>query len=470
MRFLDTIRQTLRSQALLTGGETVIIGLSGGPDSMALLEALWLLRNELQLTLVPAHLNHGLRGEEAEGDLAFCQAQAEQRGLTLVSERVDLRVPLREEGRSLQETAREVRYDFLLATARKAGSDKIAVGHHADDQAETFLMRLLRGAGTLGLAAIPFTRPPGIIRPLLRVTRRQILDFLVERSVPYREDSSNVKEVYLRNRVRRDLLPVLIEKYNPNLVEDLCQTAEILREEEDLLEALTRDNFYPHEEENGVVLLLKDLIPLHPALLRRVIRRAVGVLEGSPSGISFRHVEAVRKLMSAPGSASRLSLPKGIVVGKVYDRLEFHRKEVEPVACEDHPIPIPGRDRIPTLGIEVTAKILSSDESVPLSGPNAAVFDLEKLIPPLKVRTRRPGDRFQPAGFGRSKKVKRFLIDEKIPYPVRGRLPLFVNGDGEIVWVGGVRADARFTAEPGASRRLYLQIDALNGRSHEYRR
>ncbi|PJB29674.1 tRNA lysidine(34) synthetase TilS, partial [Candidatus Desantisbacteria bacterium CG_4_9_14_3_um_filter_40_11] len=200
MNLIEKVKKTIRHYSLLEKGDKVVVGLSGGPDSMALLNVLWSLQDVYDLTLIPAHLNHGMRGKESEEDLAFCEQAAASYGFALVSESVDLPALIKEKGLSPQAAAREIRYDFFQRTARGHDASRIALGHHADDQAETLLMRLLRGAGTKGLSGMPIRREPGIIRPLLHTTREQILSYLTEMEIPYREDSSNQKGIYLRNR------------------------------------------------------------------------------------------------------------------------------------------------------------------------------------------------------------------------------------------------------------------------------
>ncbi len=464
MKLLEKVKQTINKHSLLSKGDSVVVGLSGGPDSMALLDLLSSLREEYDLVLIPAHLNHGFRGKEAEEDLAFCEEVAGRYGFDLVAESVDLPALIREEGLSPQAAAREVRYDFFMRTAAANHASKIALGHHADDQAETLLMRLLRGAGTRGLSGIPIQREPGIIRPLLHVTREEILHYLKEKKIPFRNDSSNQKEIYLRNRIRQELIPLLKEKYNPNLVEDLRRTAEILGEEEDFLEEQAESCFLPIEVKGGLALEMSDLKKLPHALLRRVVRLAISHARGSISGVTFQHVDAVMQLMQSKGSSARIDLPGKMTVRKVYGHLEFCNENPKEVLMGLHEIPIPGREVIPVLEIEVESSILSPEEAPPSLHKGAALFDFDKCSPPLSIRTRVPGDVFYPKGFGRRKKVKRFFIDEKIPHNMRDSVPLLVNRENEILWVGGYRMDNRFLVNPGTSRALFVQIHPVCGR------
>ncbi len=458
MDFVDKVKTSIRKERLFEKGERIVIGFSGGPDSTALLEVLSLLKDEYLLTLVPAHLHHGFRGEEADGDLRFCRAAAERHGLELVWERVDGPALAREQGLSAQEAGREARYDLLIRAAVACGASRIALGHHADDQAETLLMRLLRGAGTRGLTGMPPQRKPGIIRPFLKLRRSEILHFLRERGVAFRQDSSNEKEIYLRNRIRRELMPLLQERYSANLTETLCRTAEILREDEVCLDAAAREQFRPEVILRGLALDAAAVGDLPRALGRRVVRLAIEAAGGGLAGITFRHVDAVLDLIQAEGSATRIHLPRGLTVGKVYGRLEFEKGKDVSRGFEVFGIPVPGREQISPLGIDVVSEIVPASACAAAPARDTVALDLEKCALPLAVRTRSAGDVFYPAGFGKRKKIKRFFIDQKIPWTRRDHIPLFVDRNDEIVWVGGYRADARFAADAATSRVLLLKI------------
>ncbi len=467
MDLLDKVKQFIRKERLLEQGERVVIGFSGGPDSTALLEVLSLLKDEYDLMLVPAHLHHGFRGEEADGDLRFCEQHAARYGLELVSERIDGPALAREQGLSVQEAARDARYDFLLRTAAACGASRIALGHHADDQAETLLICLLRGTGTRGLTGMPPQRQPGIIRPLLKLRRSEILAFLRERGAAFRQDSSNEKDRYLRNRIRRELLPLLHERYSANLTETLCRTAEILREDEACLETAAREAFRPEAMPEGLALDAPAVAHLPRALARRVVRLAIDAAGSGLAGITFRHVDAVMDLLHAGGSAARIHLPRGLVVAKVYGRLEFKTGRDAPSRLEAFGIPVPGSEQIAPLGIDVVSEIVPAGGCGAPAAPDTAALDLDKCALPLAVRTRSAGDVFYPAGFGKRKKIKRFFIDQKIPWGRRDRVPLFVDRYDEIVWVGGYRADARFAVDADTSRVLLLKIVDRKGGDHD---
>ena len=451
---LPRVRRAVARHGLLARGDRVVVALSGGADSTALLDLLARLAPEYDLELIPAHLDHGLR--PGAGETAFCREAAARYGLELVAGAVR---PGRLAGPSLQQAAREARYAFLLETARAHGARRMALGHQADDQAETVLLRLLRGAGRRGLAGMPVRREPGVIRPLLGIRRAEIRAYLRRREIPFLEDPSNRSEAYLRNRVRADLLPRLEREYNPSLVRDLAAAAEILAEEDLFLEEEAARRGPAEPVPGGVALDAAALRSMPRALARRAVRQAVERAAGDLRGLERVHVEAVLDLLAAPTIPARVALPRGLEARKVYDRLEVGRPRAAARLDGPRPLAVPGRTVFPELGVAVECTLLAGpapDRPLP---PDQALVDLERCASPLAVRSRRAGDVFRPEGMDGRKKVARYLADRKVPCSERDRVPLVVDGLDRVVWVAGYRRDARFAAGPGSVRvaRLRLQ-------------
>jgi len=297
MNLLRQVRITVERYAMLRPGDRILAAVSGGADSVALLRVLALLAPEYRLELTAAHLNHGLRGEEALQEEAFVRSLSAAMGLACVCKTIDVR-SIRK-GRSLEEAAREERYRFLKEAAAGCGAGKIATGHHRDDQAETVLMHLIRGSGPGGLKGILPVREDRVIRPLFEVDRREILGFLDREGLSYRTDSSNRDPAFLRNRIRNDLIPALAKDYNPRIVEGLCHAAEILRQQEDYLQRATgrilkRWRIPPGAGEIHVPL--ENFLNLHESLRGRIIQTLLKAAAPSGRGIAFRHVEAVLDL------------------------------------------------------------------------------------------------------------------------------------------------------------------------------
>jgi tRNA(Ile)-lysidine synthase len=310
LNMLKRIRKTIADCSLLERGDHLLVAVSGGPDSVSLLRAMVLLSSEYELRLTTAHLNHGLRGAEAQREEAFVRSLCVGMGVACICKTVDIRMLQRGRGMSLEEIGREQRYKFLDETAETCGALKIATGHHRDDQAETVLINLLRGSGLEGLKGIPPVRDGRIIRPLLHVGRSEILEFLNSEGMTYMMDSSNLSPLFLRNRVRHELIPELTLRYNPAIVEVLSHTAEIIRKEDDYLQAMVRQIMSQWGVVPGVTeiqLPLAAFLDLHEALQGRVIKC---LLEGAALPgyrIGYRHIEAVLAF-SCRSSGRRASL------------------------------------------------------------------------------------------------------------------------------------------------------------------
>lgn len=457
-------------------GDSVVIALSGGADSVALTALLLDLREHFGIELVLAHLNHALR-VEADEDESFCRSFSENLSLPFVSDRVDVGALARRSKRSIEDAGRNARYEFLDAQAKRFGAQKIAVGHTLDDQAETFLLRLLRGSGRRGLSGIHPVKDSGIIRPLIEVRRREIESYLRERGLPFRCDRSNADPRFTRNRIRHEELPRLSSAYNPRLVEGLARTASLLRDEEEWMEAETDAAFAALATlSKDEVKLARNAFAAYPlALKRRVVRAAIDRLRGL-GGVSHRHVEDVLAL--AQGQSGReLHLP-GLLVERSFDRLRFvagpaarTRKERERgYNGYEYRLSIPARVRIPECSGILSARIAASKgrPDDPLHG-NAVTVGFDGSVPELAVRSPRPGDRFHPLGAPGSKPLARYLMDRKVSRDARQRVPLVVRAAStsedsgeEILWVvgHGVSERSRVSSSSGpsgSSSRLFLR-------------
>ncbi len=332
---LKRIRKTITDCSLLERGDHLLVAVSGGPDSVALLRAMVLLSSEYELRLTTAHLNHGLRGAEAEREEEFVRGLCAGMGIACICKTVDIRMLRKGRGMSLEEIGREERYRFLDEAARTCGARKIATGHHRDDQAETVLINLLRGSGLEGLKGIPPVRDGRIIRPLLHVGREEILEFLHREGLAYMTDSSNRSPLFLRNRIRHELIPELTLRYNPGIVEALSHTAEIIRREDDYLQDVVRQilrqwGIVPGATE--IRLPIEALLDLHEALQGRLIKYLLEAVALPGYGIGYRHIEAVRALARRQcRRRASLDLPGLIHVEREGDLLGIGRVSSRPV-------------------------------------------------------------------------------------------------------------------------------------------
>lgn len=416
-RLLTAARRALAASGAPCAGETVVVALSGGPDSVALADALLTLGGESGFHVVLAHLDHRLRAESAE-DARFC---ADLGAVWRVPVRVgsaDVRARAAQDHAGLEDAARRERYAFLRAVKDEVGARWIAVGHTRDDQAETFLLRLLRGAGTDGLASMR-PRSGDLLRPVLDVSRAEVMEHLHARGLRWREDASNADTSLTRNRVRHELLPYLETRFNPAVRETLARSAELMAED-----AAALDTLVPFTDAPGVVPVA-SLRELPAAMARRLLRRAIEQA-GGLAGISARHIDAVRTLaLSDSPSGHRVMLP-----GRRQALVTFEEVHIGPAAAAvaeySFPLPVPGRVALPG-GMAMTAEPAAG---APCGGGVIAVPDKE----PLVVRTRQAGDRIL---LGRREiSLKRFLMSRHVPAPDRGRLPLVAAGY-RILWMPG---------------------------------
>jgi tRNA(Ile)-lysidine synthase len=332
---LRKVRKTIADSSLLERGDHLLVAVSGGPDSVALLWTLVLLSREYELQLTTAHLNHGLRGEEAQAEERFVHSLCAGMGIRCISKRIDIRAVQKKKRRSLEDVGREERYRFLHETTEVCGAEKIATGHQRDDQAETVLINLLRGSGLEGLKGIVPVREDRIIRPLLHVARTEILEFLDREGLTYFTDSSNKSPRFLRNRIRHQLIPELSRLYNPGIVRGLSQTAEIVRREDDYLrmkveQILHRWGVVPGRGEAAIPLA--DFVGMHAALQGRVVKRLLEEASREGNGVGYRHVEAVLALArSSRLHGASLDLPGLLRVAKEGKILRIGRVNARPV-------------------------------------------------------------------------------------------------------------------------------------------
>lgn len=437
---LTKVRAWIDRHRMLTEGDKIVVACSGGPDSLALLHIFSEFSAEYNISVFAAHLDHMFRGlesaQEANFVIEFCQLH----GIPCYHTAIDVPRFIAQTGLSGADAARVVRYRYLRSVAKELGGAKIATGHHHDDQAETVLINILRGAGSAGIRGIQPINGD-IIRPLLSVNRADIAEYCLTHHLEPRFDSSNFKTNYLRNRIRIMLLPELEKQYNVNIKDALCRTAKIVGDEHDFIQA-TANNMWNQvvvEQAGKMFIDAKQMQFVHIAVKREIFRMAIEKKQGSLTGISFHHVEMLLELLSAGRVGSIVQLPGELMAYKSYDGLYLGINDSTlPIKAEyqGQALSVPGTTHIPELGIMITTDV--TDERDPIPHSHIGVFDWLALSPPLFVRIRRDGDRFQPLGFQGSKKLKDFFIDAKVPRKVRDDTPIICDSHG-IIWVGGYR-------------------------------
>jgi tRNA(Ile)-lysidine synthase len=456
----------IQKEGLIQGEKRLLVGVSGGPDSVCLLHILCQLKEELGVSLHVVHLDHMLRGADSAADAGYVSALAQRLGLPTTVAGRDVGAYQEGHRLSMEEAARAVRYDFFYEVAEAIGARRIALGHTADDQVETILMHLVRGSGLAGLRGMqPVTlwRSSGgatlvVVRPLLEVARAETEAYCRAHDLAPRTDFSNYALNYTRNRYRYELIP-LLESYNPNIGAALMRTARAASDDLSFLEeqvSLVWDRVVK-EQPNGLLLETKAMTSLHPALQRHLLRRALGQLQGDLTDIEATHIEKMMEALSKP-AGKRLFLPRGLVFYVGYNTCLVTRgAEVGPfLPLEgEHRLNVPGDTALP--GWRVRASITPPGER---AEGFRACFDLDEAGRELVVRGRKAGDRFQPLGMEETKKLQDFMVDAKIPRSWRDRVPLVCSPKG-ILWVVGWRIDERVKVRDTTERALLLEFQRL---------
>ena len=479
MKLVDTVQDVLREATATRGiqlqGAPLVVGVSGGPDSFALLHALQQLRPHSQI--VVAHLDHALRPGSGQDVEVVAAAAA---GSRFYSERVDVAAVARERRLSVEEAGRQHRYSFLARVAEEEGAVAVAVGHNADDQAETVLMNLLRGSGLAGLSAMkPVDRLPGhptlwLLRPLLRVSRVEIERYCAENGLHPIMDTSNTDRAFLRNRIRHELLPAL-EAYSPNIRQRLGDTADVLSAEDELL-ADTTDSAWQQvltrQEEKSISLDRAKWQGLPLALRRRVLRKAAAIVGAGLNNIGYKTIESARQVAESGDTGSLATLPKGIellvsygiiIISKGAESLAYAHPQLE--AYSPRHLPVQGEIDLDG-GWRLTAEIVAEIDlgRIRANADPWVVYVAVATGDRLIVRNRMPGERIRPLGLGGEKKIKEVMIDRKIPQGARRRWPIVAASDHPI-WIVGHMIDDRARVDESAG--LIVRLRCLPAAQHE---
>jgi len=487
MSLLAQVIGTIEEYSLLERGEPVVVGVSGGPDSLCLLHVLKHLAPEYEVTLHVAHLEHGIRGEESEADARFVAHLARQWEFPITVEHANVPRLAKEEGLAIEEAARRARYGFLARVAVHIGASRIAVGHNADDQAETVLMHFLRGSGLAGLRGMLPLSPLGelrlgealrdsplaaalrLIRPLLEVPRSEIEGYCRRNALEPRFDRSNLDTTYYRNRLRHELLPTL-EDYNPNIREVLRRTAQVMAADYELLRRELEEawgQILCQESEEAVLFDLEGWRALPLSLRRSTLREAIHCLRRSLRNINWVHVENARRVAERGNTGDQATLPRHLMLNVGYEGLLVAREGYVPPVdwpTVEAPLPIavPGATHLPGTEWQLTAQLIDRAHLAGAalhSGERWQAFlDADVVGEGVILRPRRTEDRFQPLGMGgHSQRLRAFMINAKVPAQHRDQVPLLIAGE-RILWVCGWREDERAKVTESTQHILWLRF------------
>jgi tRNA(Ile)-lysidine synthase len=437
----------IKRQGIFHPGQRVGVAVSGGPDSVLLLHFMRDLAVEWGITLAVVHFNHHLRGAESEADERFVRSLADSIGIAFIGGEAEVGRVAREKKRNLEATARALRYRFFFSLVDQGRLDKVVTAHTANDQAETVLLRLLRGAGTRGLSGIYPLLEGKVARPFLDLTRAEIMREIAARQLDYRLDSTNLDSRLRRNKIRRELLPLLEREFNPAIIPLLKNHADRARDEEAFLEQQAGERSRPWRLREGgeEKISARALGGFAPAIQRRVLRQMLQSVCPDLRGTAYAHIEELLRFATSAQSGRSLPLPGGAVARKEFDWLILAS---QPIADDGYayPIEVPGEIAVPTLGVTFRFKIVEP-QGVPkaYNQMESSAIDAQKLLHRLFLRNWRAGDQFWPLGSRKLWKVKELFRQRKIPRSQRKLWPVLECGE-QIVWVRGFPPAANVTA------------------------
>ncbi len=462
------IHTIITKYKMLSKNDLVLVCVSGGADSVALLYLLCLLKDEFSLKLHIAHLNHMIRAKDAEKDAEFVRNLAQRLKLPIISRRMDVPSFVKKNRLSSEEGARILRHRFFSASAAKIKADKVAIAHTADDQAETVLMRIIRGTGLEGLGGMqPVVEQNGmkIIRPLIEVWKKEIENYLKQNNLRFRLDLSNKDKAYFRNKIRLALIPYLTRNYNSRIKEILLRLGDGAREDYACLEKKAEKVFEKlveaKKDKFEIEFSIKRLKKYPLAIQRIVMRLAIEKIKGDLRRISFQNLGDLNGLIQSSGNLF-LHLADKIKVRKEYDKLIFYKpRRQKRIKGFKYKLKTPGVTTISESGLKITTADYADKISVVAkTAKEVAYFDYDKIKFPLFARNRLPGDRVRPLGMKGKKKLKDIFIDQKIPLLQRDFTPLIVSADKKIIWVVGVKNSDEFKLTPATKRILKITLSS----------
>lgn len=428
---LNVIKKTISEYNLIDQNDTVLIGLSGGADSVCLTHVLGALRDELGIKLYTVHVNHGIRGEEAQRDEQYAKDFSSSLGITCFTKRCDVPAEAETSGESEETAGRRIRYEFFSKLCEKHDINKIATAHNKNDNAETILMNFMRGSAIGGLSGIPIMRG-NIIRPLLNVSRKEIENYCAENHLKYMTDSTNLTDNYTRNKVRRSFIPMIQREFNPNFINTVTDNARIMRDDSDYIEKTAYNNYLNIVKDNEVSVC--ELLKLEMPVRRRIIRYMLKDIYNELNNVSAKYIDDILSMLDKK-SGTGIDLPNGVTAKIEYEKLVIGHSKTPTMGFE-YELKVNEKTFIPELGM--TAQVLNAEKRENDGAVYLSYNDCDRII----VRNRRIGDRFSPSGMNGTKKVKDYFIDAKIPRRQRDLIAI-IEINGEIAAVGG-RVDEKY--------------------------
>jgi tRNA(Ile)-lysidine synthase len=469
MSLIEQVKNRIEDEHLLDPGDVVVVAVSGGPDSVALLHVLFLLSERQGWTLIAAHVNHSFRGAESDAEAEYVKQLAAGWGLICEVGVIDVPAYIEASSLNSQVASREKRYEFLHKVAETYSAQRIALAHHADDQAETLLMRIIRGTGPSGLSGIPERRiekKVELIRPFLRIYKSDLIQHCLDHGLAHYMDSSNALRKYFRNQVRLDIMPML-RTYNDQLPESLNRLAEMMQAEDEYMGDETARIFREMvtTDPSGCRFLRLDFARLPVALQRRLIKLILNYLALGLENVDFARIELIRSaILQGKTSNVRLDISERLSLIREYDDIRFQLPPVTActyayqISLEDDELLIPEANAKICITIHECKEPGLESSNLHSLTDMEVVFDLDRLELPLTVRSRADGDRMEPFGLNGTKKVKDMFIDAKIPPSRRDRIPLVVDAKGQVLWIPGLRCSKHAPVRAETQHYLHMKL------------
>lgn len=449
----EKVISTIEKYGMIEKGDGIVVGLSGGPDSTCLIQVLSTIRELYDIKIYAAHLNHMIRDEESMRDEKYSEKLAKELNIPFFSKQVPVEEYARDQKISTEEAGRFLRYDFFEEVAIKTGAKKIALAHNMNDQAETMLMHFIRGSGLSGISGIRPVRDGKYIRPLIDCSRSEIEEYCSINGLNPVIDSTNKEKTYTRNRVRLELIPYIQEYFNPNIIESLCKSSDIMKDEDEYINSRTFIELDRIKIGDGIDINSFNL--LHISLKRRMIRVLIEGIKGNLDGIESKHINDCVEFIEKKHTGKTINLPEGIECIIQYEVFRIRKKEE--FKDFEYILNIPGSTYINECNCFVNIKIVKKNELYFMDSEFIKYFDYDKIKNEIKARNKRDGDFIYPKGMKGRKKIKDIFIDKKIPREIRGKT-LLIALESEVVWIFGLRDSRNYKVDENTKQVMEIEI------------
>lgn len=459
---IDKVIDTIKSNNMFDLGDKVVVAVSGGPDSICLLHILYKLKEKLGISLVVSHINHCLRGKESDKDEEYVEDFCENLGIECFVKREDVHKISKEKGISCEMAGREVRYDFFIEVMNKVNANKIAVAHNANDQAETVLMRILRGTGLEGLVGIKAIRDDTYVRPTINSTRKEIEDYCSYNNLKPRIDKTNLENIYTRNKIRLELIPYIEKNFNSDIIQVLNRFSDTVKIDNEYMNKVSSELYAKYcKRENDRVIITREAFKEHEAILTRIIRGALKEVKGNLYNVDKNHIYDIIHIQKN-STGKTIMLPNGIRVLNSYGNIQLYIVSMEEkidTLEKEYGLNVNTKSILKDINLNISLEVINNQEGINFDkGSFIKYFDYDKINGNIKLRYKKNGDRFTPLGMKGSKKIKDFFINLKIPQNERGKIPFVVFGN-EIAWIVGYRISDKFKVDKSTRNILKIKIE-----------